>query len=99
MSLHAKLSQRVPVDAVAVESKHPHTCPNCGVLNEFTSGQVKQYRPGDVSICAECQEFGIFMEGGGMRKPTEQEYRQLANHPYALELRGLMVAAKKGELS
>ena len=45
MSLHAKLSQRVPVDAVAVESKHPHTCPNCGVLNEFTSGQVKQYRP------------------------------------------------------
>jgi hypothetical protein len=63
-------------------------CPFCGALNDAaTTGLYKNQVPrtGDISICAYCQEAGIFAkdEKGHrlIRKPTAKEWVQIVCNP------------------
>ena len=67
-------------------------CPFCGALNDaataaFRSGQAPQ--SGDVSICAYCQEAGIFAKDEHgytiVRKPTAQEWVQIVTNPQVIQ--------------
>jgi hypothetical protein len=63
-------------------------CPFCGALNDAsTTGLYKNQVPrsGDISLCAYCQEAGIFAkdEKGHLiiRKPTAKEWVQIVCDP------------------
>lgn len=58
-------------------------CPHCGKLNDDhwnSSGQRSHPIPGDVSLCVYCGKLGIFTQDG-IRKPTEDETRNLYQEP------------------
>lgn len=62
-------------------------CPWCGKKNEVNRGvgHDEPPKPGDVSICFECTQPGIYeaMDGAEvtMRKPSGQELDALSNDP------------------
>jgi hypothetical protein len=68
------------------------TCPFCGALNDGNTSVLlgrPAPRVGDISICAYCQEPGIFVadERGRyiIRKPTAKEWAEIITDPSVIE--------------
>jgi len=66
-------------------------CPFCGALNDASTGVLHGQVPrvGDISVCAYCQEAGIFAkdEKGHLiiRKPTAKEWVQIVCDPNVIK--------------
>jgi hypothetical protein len=60
-------------------------CPFCSQENELASAVVKQtapaieprMKPGDVTLCIQCGKFSVMGWIGLLRKPTDDEAREL----------------------
>ena len=63
----------------------PQQCPTCHTAHTACTAvadHAAQHRPGDYSVCLECQAVGVFDEQLVLRKITDQE-----RHEMSLELR------------
>jgi hypothetical protein len=62
-------------------------CPFCRAPHEVAScvGADKLPKDGDLSLCFNCGEWGIFTDKvpGKLRKPTDDEYARIAASPTA----------------
>lgn len=58
-------------------------CPWCGKKNEVNRGvgHDEPPSPGDVSICFECTQLGVYDDEMRMRKPTAEEAVVLSTDP------------------
>lgn len=60
---------------------NPTPCPSCNwmvdVIYPATSGNFPAPIPGDITVCAGCQENLIYEEGMTLRKMTEAEEKAL----------------------
>lgn len=59
----------------------PHTCTQCGSVNNAASSSADVPSPGDVSICGKCGILTIFDEGLTLRPPTADELAALQADP------------------
>ena len=67
-------------------------CPHCGTEHTATSIVAPSYvRPqeGDATLCVRCGEWCVFDDrnGGGLRKPTRRELREMMRDSRCLALR------------
>jgi hypothetical protein len=71
------------------------TCPYCGALLSAASNSPlepdpRDPKPGDVTLCIECVRPLILTEGLGIRKPTDEEARDVMLDPDVRRLRNLL---------
>lgn len=67
------------------------TCPFCGATHNMASNATRteegpiQPRNGDLTLCINCGEWAFFDQNakGGLRKPTDAEYRRIAASPHS----------------
>lgn len=73
------------------------SCPYCGYEMDATfctRADVKP-RPGDASLCAKCGGICLFNKEIGLRKPTEDEEKQLSMNPQIIEAQILIRGLKR----
>jgi hypothetical protein len=64
----------------------PRPCAHCGSLNDATAamrenGKNMRPRPGNFSICVKCGELSVYDDNLDLRKPTDDEYIEVAHDP------------------
>lgn len=63
---------------INVETRTPEShCCECGHTTDAASGPCAP-KPGDLSLCIECGSLNAFAENLMLRKPTEEEYLDVA---------------------
>jgi hypothetical protein len=73
-------------------------CPFCGAVHDGASNVSSNDAPsdGDVTLCIDCGEWGIFAPVVGMlRKPTDAEYEFLGTDKDARKVREAWVLLQK----
>jgi hypothetical protein len=72
-----------------------NTCPHCGYRTTKASlecGPVSSPTPGAVSLCLRCGEWSIFDQQLKLRKPTDDEFMEIAEDEDLRRLRMAWVA-------
>lgn len=66
-------------------------CPHCGREHEYHDGSTPDAKPkpGDVSVCWKCRNFGIYTNFG-IRLPTPEEDAEIRSDPKVRAVLGLM---------
>lgn len=50
-------------------------------------------KPGGVSLCIRCGAVGIFVEGGGLRAPTDEETKEIERDADIRKIRAVLARA------
>ena len=75
-----------------------HSCPFCGRVNNRvadTDDEGSMPSPGDAGFCIGCGEWFFFTENFGTRKPTEDEYPEIATNLECRQIRESWLKARE----
>ena len=71
-------------------------CPSCGkVLDAASSLQGRKPKAGDVSICLECANVGIFDADLTLRRPTKAEKRHIHGDVRIMRMRAAILGRRR----
>ena len=59
----------------------PHTCTQCGDLNDAASHTDQMPQEGNISVCWNCGLLTVFNKDLTQRKPTAEELAEWKTHP------------------
>lgn len=72
------------------------SCPYCGASNEGYTAMEEGTEPSDgaLTVCAYCCKLGVF-EHGLIRKPNQEEWEELKEHPQVVQAVQIAIVAKR----
>jgi hypothetical protein len=72
--------------------KRDAVCPWCGVRSTTHDGPAVP-STGDVSLCWECRQPGVWMEDGSLTRPDDDLLAKILADPRVKQMRGIMMEA------
>jgi hypothetical protein len=76
-------------------------CWNCGYIHDRVSHMFGDKRPkdGDITLCIGCGEWSLFeaAAAGGLRKPTDTEFQEIANNLDCTRLREAWALTRRSQ--